>query len=34
MEGIALLSGGKDSVYAMYIAMQQGIKIKKIINIK
>ncbi|MEM0448085.1 MAG: diphthine--ammonia ligase [Thermoplasmata archaeon] len=33
MEGIALLSGGKDSVYAMYIAMQQGIKIKKIINI-
>lgn len=33
MEGIALLSGGKDSVYAMYIAMQQGIEIKKIVNI-
>jgi len=33
MDGISLISGGKDSIYAMYIAMQQGINIKKIINI-
>ncbi|MGC8701078.1 MAG: diphthine--ammonia ligase [Thermoplasmata archaeon] len=33
MEGIALVSGGKDSIYAMYIALQQGIDIKKIVNI-
>ena len=33
MDGISLISGGKDSIYAMYIAMQQGINIKKIVNI-
>ncbi|PMP74890.1 MAG: TIGR00289 family protein [Aciduliprofundum sp.] len=33
MDGISLISGGKDSLYAMYIAMQQGINIKKIVNI-
>jgi thiamine biosynthesis protein ThiI len=33
MDGISLISGGKDSIYAMYIAMQQGIDIKKIVNI-
>lgn len=33
MEGISLLSGGKDSIYAMYIAMQHGIEIRGIVNI-
>jgi len=33
MDGIALVSGGKDSIYAMYIAMQHGIEIKRIVNI-
>ena len=28
-----MISGGKDSIYAMYLAMQQGIHVNKIINI-
>lgn len=33
MDAIALVSGGKDSLYATYIAMQQGLWIKRIVNI-
>ncbi len=33
MDAIALFSGGKDSTYALYIAMQQGYHIKKLVTI-
>ena len=33
MKSVALFSGGKDSTYALYIAMQQGHEIEKLITI-
>ncbi len=33
MKSVALFSGGKDSTYALYIAMQQGYYIKRLITI-
>jgi len=33
MRAIALFSGGKDSTYALYIAMQQGFDIEKLVTI-
>ncbi len=33
MKAVALFSGGKDSTYALYIAMQQGFEIEKLITI-
>jgi len=33
MKAIALFSGGKDSTYSIYLAMQQGFKIEKLVTI-
>ncbi len=33
MKAIALFSGGKDSTYAIYLAMQQGFEIEKLVTI-
>lgn len=33
MRAIALFSGGKDSTYALYIAMQQGFEIERLVTI-
>ena len=33
MRAIALFSGGKDSTYSLYIAMQQGFEIEKLVTI-
>ncbi|NPA75370.1 MAG: diphthine--ammonia ligase [Euryarchaeota archaeon] len=33
MKSIALFSGGKDSTYAIYLAMQQGYEIEKLVTI-
>ncbi len=33
MRAISLFSGGKDSTYALYIAMQQGFEIEKLVTI-
>ncbi len=34
MRAIALFSGGKDSTYALYLAMQQGYEIMRLVTIK